>query len=214
MRKVDPVKHEKKRREILAAVERCFIEKGYRGASIAQICGEARVSPGHLYHYFASKEDIVAAIAQAGVEGTAKALEEMLREADPFAALLQRVSQITRSGRIPATLLEMLSEAERNPAVAAIIREQSATIRGLFADILRKGQADGRVDASLDAGLAASLLISILVDGMKTLPIRDPEVDLGKAGEMLGLLVVRFLQGTVSAVEIDRRTEQASADPA
>ncbi len=55
MRKLDPVKHEEKRREILAAAGRCFARDGFRGASISQICAEAGISSGHLYHYFASK---------------------------------------------------------------------------------------------------------------------------------------------------------------
>ena len=67
MRKVDPVKHGGKRAEILAAAERCFGRSGFYRATIAQICDEAAISPGHLYHYFASKEAIIAAINQGHV---------------------------------------------------------------------------------------------------------------------------------------------------
>jgi TetR/AcrR family transcriptional repressor of uid operon len=70
MRKVDPVKHEEKRREILTAAQRCFARDGFQGASTSQTCKEAKNSPGHLYHYFASKEDIVKAIAEMRLEIT------------------------------------------------------------------------------------------------------------------------------------------------
>ena len=41
MRKLDPVRHEQRRREILAAAGRCFARDGFRGASISDICAEA-----------------------------------------------------------------------------------------------------------------------------------------------------------------------------
>ena len=67
MRRVDPVKHEEKKQEILGAARRCFIRNGFRGASIADICAEAGISPGHLYHYFPSKEAIVGAMGTAAL---------------------------------------------------------------------------------------------------------------------------------------------------
>jgi TetR/AcrR family transcriptional repressor of uid operon len=41
MRKIDPVKHEEKRQEILEAAGRCFARKGFQGATISDICAEA-----------------------------------------------------------------------------------------------------------------------------------------------------------------------------
>ena len=74
MRKLDPVKHEEKRREILNAAERCFVRDGLQGASISSICAEARISPGHLYHYFTSKEAIVSAMIEVRLEEAAAGL--------------------------------------------------------------------------------------------------------------------------------------------
>jgi TetR/AcrR family transcriptional repressor of uid operon len=48
VRTIDPAKHEEKRAEILEAAERCFARGGFHGATIAQICAEAKISPGHL----------------------------------------------------------------------------------------------------------------------------------------------------------------------
>ena len=62
-RKLVPEQHESKRREILAAAHRCFLRHGLQGASVAVICNEAGISPGHLYHYFPSKEAIVEQMA-------------------------------------------------------------------------------------------------------------------------------------------------------
>jgi len=80
MRKVDPVKHEKKRRDILEAAARCFARDGFRGASTADICAEAKISPGHLYHYFASKEAIMGAMAEAKLGEAAARLRHMVQK--------------------------------------------------------------------------------------------------------------------------------------
>jgi len=72
MRKCDaqigPAKHEEKRREVLDAAETCFVRAGIRGASISEISAEAKMSSGHIYHYFPSKEAIVAAMAAVGMD--------------------------------------------------------------------------------------------------------------------------------------------------
>ena len=58
------LKHGEKRQEILGAAKRTFLRSGLRGASIAAICSEAGISPGHLYHYFDSKEAVFAALVR------------------------------------------------------------------------------------------------------------------------------------------------------
>ena len=62
MRKVDQAKYDEKRQQILKAAEGCFRRDGLRGASIDDICTAAHMSPGHLYHYFDSKEALGYAI--------------------------------------------------------------------------------------------------------------------------------------------------------
>ena len=74
----DPVKHEQKRGEILGAALRCFIRDGFRGASTTDICAEAGISPGHLYHYFPSKVAIIEAMIDMGLARAAAHFEKIL----------------------------------------------------------------------------------------------------------------------------------------
>src|SRR3546814_1079723 len=97
MRKLDPVKHEEKRREILNAAERCFVRDGLQGASISSICAEARISPGHLYHYFASKEAIVSAMIEVRLEEAAARFAKLAEGADVLSALFCEI-EVPRSG--------------------------------------------------------------------------------------------------------------------
>lgn len=48
--------------EILAAARRVFATQGFRGTTIADIADEAKIALGTIYLYFASKDDVFAAL--------------------------------------------------------------------------------------------------------------------------------------------------------
>jgi len=194
LRKVDPVRHEEKRAEILAAAGRCFARSGFHGATVAQICDEAGISPGHLYHYFTSKEAIIGAIASAGLEYARACFAEVAEDQDPIRALvleferLKALNSTTKSG----VLLDVLAEAARNPEIGRILQGASEEMRQLLATFLRRGQARGQIDPDLDADMASALLIS-LIDSSKTLMIRAPTIDPRRSADVLDKLITRFL---------------------
>lgn len=195
MRKLDPVRHDEKRREILDAAKRCFTRDGFRGASISDICAEAEISPGHLYHYFSGKEDIVAAMAEMGLEAATERFGRIMDDGSGaisvLTAELERAkTRHDRSGQ--ALLLDMLAEAGRNTALGRILREHSQSMRALLADFLRKGQERGEIDRGLDPESAAATLISV-IDAARILTIRDPKLDAKKSLELLKTMVRRFL---------------------
>lgn len=53
-----------RREDILAAARRVFAEQGFRGTTIADIAEAAKIALGTIYLYFASKEDVFAALNQ------------------------------------------------------------------------------------------------------------------------------------------------------
>jgi AcrR family transcriptional regulator len=146
VRTIDPVKHEEKRAEILEAAERCFARDGFHGATIAQICAEAKISPGHLYHYFASKEAIVGAIVDAGVEGTASRFAELTESSNAITALVSELARLRALHRKSGAgvYLDVLAEAGRSPAIGAVIQASSKGVRNLLAEDV---PADSRPEA-------------------------------------------------------------------
>lgn len=197
VRTADPAKQEEKRRQILEAAERCFARDGFRGASIADICAEAQMSPGHVYHYFENKEAIIGALTEAGLKYVAQRVEEMTTEGDLLQALLSEMKRKKSKSKRDKSLLivEMTAEAGRNPAIAGILREHHRALRDVVAGYLRAGQERGQFDRSLDVEQAAALLLCVM-DGVGMLPIKDPAYDMTEGVEMLGLLMGRFLTAT------------------
>ncbi len=194
MRKVDPVRHEEKRREILEAAGRCFMRDGFHGATTAQICAEANISPGHLYHYFDSKEAIVAGMAEARLDQATERFERLMESPDPVGALIADIKNAkTRKDTAGQTLqLDVLAEARRNPAMAKIVQDNTRRARTMLAAFLRKGQERGQVDPSLDPELTAAVLMGV-VDCTKSMAIRDPKLDMKKAGDLLQTMLLRLL---------------------
>src|SRR3954454_20910517 len=62
MPKVLPEYLEPRRREILDAAATCFTRRGFHQTTMQDICEESKLSPGAVYRYFRSKEEIIEAM--------------------------------------------------------------------------------------------------------------------------------------------------------
>lgn len=193
-RTLDLAKHQAKTQQILDAAWRCFVRDGFRGASTTDICREAKISPGHLYHYFPSKEAIVEALTENSLQSIASHFDGIAHEEDVVKSLLSRLHEGFGKPYRPSMLLniEMLAEASRNPSIAKILQRYTQRMRGLLADRLRDGQKRGQVDRQLDPDLAATILIG-LVDGVRGMAIKDPSLDTAKTVELLKSLMSRLI---------------------
>ena len=63
MPKVLPQYLETRRQQIIDAAAACFARSGFHRTTMQDICNEAELSPGAVYRYFQSKEDIIQACA-------------------------------------------------------------------------------------------------------------------------------------------------------
>jgi TetR/AcrR family transcriptional repressor of uid operon len=198
LRKLDPAKHEEKRLQILQAAGACFIRHGFQGASIAAICAEAGISPGHLYHYFDGKEAIIEAMTELGLQHAASRISEMAGKTNAVEALLSEIEQIhTKKDQKkdhpgPALVIEIVAEAGRNPAIGQTLHNHTQKLRGLLTDFLRDGQARGQIDPGLDPSSLATLLMGV-IDGTKVMSVKDPDFDMAKTMGLVKLMFGRFL---------------------
>ena len=196
MRKLDLAKHDEKRRHILKAAEECFLRDGFRGASIGDICAAAQMSPGHLYHYFASKEAIIEALFELRLERSAAVVGQLTPDEDLVTALHGWLDRRIREIRAASSSLglEMMAESARNPAIAKISSRADRGVRELLSRLIHDGQERGQVDPALDPDNAA-VIVHCIIFGLNRLgAIRDPGFDVTSASAMLKLLLERFLK--------------------
>lgn len=199
MPKLDEQTQRARREHILDAAERCFAREGFHRSSMQDICREAAISPGALYLYFTSKEDLIAGICERERTHFAHALSSVA-EAPDFMAALSQLAQAYCVDEPEEKLrlhLEINAEALRNPAIGKTVREIDAFVVDSFRRLLDGARARGRIDPAIDSGMVAQIL-SILGDGLFLRRAIDPEFDV-KACLPVVLSVMSFL---IKPVEI------------
>lgn len=130
-----------RRGEILDAASRCVVRRGFHAASMAEIAGEASMSVGQIYRYFASKETIVHALVERIVDNRVALIEthDLMRTRLP-AELAQRLTMAEepqhREERV--LMMEVTAEATRNPAVASMLRSADERLRDTAAELIQR----------------------------------------------------------------------------
>ena len=193
MPKLDEQTQRARREHILDAAERCFAREGFHRSSMQDICREAAISPGALYLYFTSKEDLIAGICERERTHFAHALSSVA-EAPNFMAALSQLAQAYCVDEPEEKLrlhLEINAEALRNPAIGKTVREIDAFVVDSFQRLLDGARAKGRIDPAIDSGMVAQIL-SVLGDGIFLRRAIDPEFDV-KACLPVVLSVMSFL---------------------
>src|SRR2546421_3697373 len=140
-----------RRGEILAAAQTCFARSGFHQTSMQEICTEAGMSPGNLYRYFRSKEDIIAAIAERDRAETAQQFAAVGQGNffDGLAALAQH-HLVERSLEEVALCAEIMAESRRNPAVARIYQDMGTGGRARLIVLLQRAAERGEGRRELD----------------------------------------------------------------
>ena len=79
MPKLKPEEVEHRRQEIIEAARRCFLRNGFHQTTTDEICHEAAITPGGLYHYFDSKEAIISAVIEDAARSAVRLLSSELK---------------------------------------------------------------------------------------------------------------------------------------
>ena len=196
MRTIDPGKHAARRDAILAAARHCFARKGFHQTSTAAICAQAGMSPGNLFHYFPTKQAIIAAIVDQEGSETAAYFAELQGSADSYGALLafmDVVLALAADGDVAGLALDIAAEALRDADIAARVARNDAALRAGVQALLVSAAAQGQVDATLNPAQTAGW-IAALIDGIFNRVAVDPHYAPLAQRASLQLLLARFLR--------------------
>jgi len=190
IRKLVPDKHESKRQEILAAAHCCFLRHGLQGASISMICKEAAMSPGHLYHYFPSKDVIIEQMAEDYLSLLHAHFSSHAEGESTATILLSELWSMKGWDDVAhcRILFELLAEAGRNERICAILRENTDGVRALLMETLKAGQLRGEVDPDLDPKHTSAVLVAIL-DAAPMLPLMVSDIGFEESRKLITTMV-------------------------
>jgi AcrR family transcriptional regulator len=167
MPKVSEEHLDARRRQILDAAIVCFARDGFHRATMQDICREAQLSPGAIYRYFSSTDDLVEAIAD----------ERHAREAE-FAAGARDIGEGAQAlralGRVFFSSLadpderrrrklgvQVWAEALLNPALHKLVMRGIDLPLTVIPQLVREGQESGELDRSLDPDAVARVMLAM-----------------------------------------------------
>jgi len=171
--KLKPQEVEERRREIIEAARRCFLLNGFHQTTTDEICHEASITPGGLYHYFGSKEEIISAViedaAHATVQNlraTAEASGDVRDAVQALGALFFQWIRDPQLDNVTRLDMEIWAETLRNDKLAEITRGSRALRRQWLESLIRGAVHEGVYAKDVDPQGFANLIMSIF-DGLR-----------------------------------------------
>ena len=211
MPKLKPETQQARRAAILDAAERCFARAGFHRSTMQDICKEAGISPGALYVYFASKEDLIAGIVERDRTKLASKLAELPDAPDLLSALAKLGEHYTvEEPQYKRVLcIEIGVEATRNPVVGDIFRSVDEFCRQNFAQVFAQARDAGKIAPNADPETLAQV-VSLLGDGLFWRRAVDPNFDAQKILPILVGLVSTLLNPVEARAPAKSRKAEAA----
>ena len=191
-----------RRQHILDAAIACFARNGFHQTTTDDICREAEISPGALYGYFSSKEEIIKAVAaQQSQDERMNNLVKQMETTEDFLQLESLLtywfSRLERPEIDTALRLRVRSwtEALQNPLVKEDVLARWKDRLSTGQEWIGKSQERGEINPDLDTQAAARALQAVL-DGFVLQWTIDPDIDIQNFLEVvIALFGGSFWQG-------------------
>src|SRR5579859_1210200 len=166
MPKISEAQRETRRQQILDAALRCFARDGFHNTTTADIVRESGISQGALYLYFATKDDVIVALADDRQQGNALVSALVEGEPDPVEGLWLLLELHGRSLADPRredirrVTIQGWAEALRNPGIHASITTTTATVRREIIRLIERGQRAGKFRPEVEPEAVAEVLMA------------------------------------------------------
>nr|WP_231126781.1 TetR/AcrR family transcriptional regulator [Motilibacter aurantiacus] len=181
---------------ILGAAGRCFARKGFDATTTADICAEAGVGSGTLFHYFGSKRRLLHALFELDEAEKAERAREALAAGDPLVGLWHVVDGLVadvRQREYLGLVNVVIQQSTRDPDLVALLERTDAAAREALATLIRRCSEAGAIDSGHDAAVTASWLQS-LTDLLYIRLSGDESLDTDAELAVMRDVIARFLR--------------------
>ncbi|MEJ2716019.1 MAG: TetR/AcrR family transcriptional regulator [Deltaproteobacteria bacterium] len=153
----DPVRVQKKQKQIFRGAMKVFRTKGFHAASIREIAKACRISLGSLYDYIETKEDILFLVHKEILDQIYRRVDESLTKyQDPRDQLTHVLAEIFRlSFQLKDEILFIYTETKslEKKYLYEVLQRESEFVEAIEA-MIRRGVNEGSFDSSNPAVLA------------------------------------------------------------
>jgi AcrR family transcriptional regulator len=174
------------------------------------------LSPGAVYRYFRSKEDIIAAQAERGQAQNAEAIEAAMQQPETLGVFNELIRTFfiemenLKSAEFCALNVELISEAPRNERIRDALTRTGRQVREVLIGLVQDAQARGEIAAELDPEAVARSMVA-LYQGFVTQKLVEPDIDVAAYAEVLrALFGGRFWQGSDAPVAVSSERPAAA----
>lgn len=172
-RTLDPAAHAVRRDAFLDAAQRLIQSRGYEQMSVQDVLDELDVSKGAFYHYFDSKEALLAAVVDRIVDAGIAAIAPVAADSD-LGALAKLSGLFTSLAQWKGERSDLMIELVRVwvSDANAVVRDQlrsgtHARLTPLLATIVHQGKAEG-VFTITSPDHTAGVLVAMLLGTNET----------------------------------------------
>ena len=168
MPKVSQEYRDARRAQILGAAKRCFVRNGFHETSMQDLLAEAGLSAGAVYRYFASKDEMILAIAEENVREVIGLLRSLAGRPDgadlgeTLASVLELIRTKNDDDALGPIAVLVWAEAVRNPVIAERFQSLLGQLRADLVDAVTRYQRDGNLLAGNDPDGLAALVLAIV----------------------------------------------------
>jgi AcrR family transcriptional regulator len=184
-----------RRERILEGAERAFVRHGFHATTMQHVADELGMSAGNLYRYFPSKDAIVEGLCAVDQEGRARAFAELMADnRDIMQAMCAGLRRhvLDKPPEKARLIVEIWTEAGRNPRVAALSRQIDADVLAGVEKLMDAAKAAGVASPRLDSRFGARFFFTFVAGLFKRIAVEsdfDPEAE---APVAIGVLKALF----------------------
>ena len=178
--KKDRSRYDQQRLEAIKSAAAEFADKGFHGASTAEIARRMGIQQGSLYYYFKSKEEALFEVCMFGIGDYVRRMEIIAGNKQPFEAKLLATISAHLSGYREKNEALKVYHSERlylSPTERKNLKRRGSRYRQLLEGVFEQGVRIGVVRNSVDCHFAALAVIG-LCNSWGELIVRDHDLDI------------------------------------
>lgn len=192
------VRTQAQRDRILCAAQCCFVRGGFHNAPMAAIAEKAGMSPGLIYRYFASKNQIILAIIERQLELARSKIRQLHSRTNLSTNLVDYFDAQDaddEDSMSAALFLEMSAEARRDREIAEAVHAFDQMVRTELADWLSRSIDEGGYALPPHIARQRALSLVFIIEGLKVRKSREPGIDRELLKKSLEQLVTPIIAG-------------------
>jgi AcrR family transcriptional regulator len=190
-RQVGQERSESTRERVVAVARELVIERGYAGLSTAELLRRAGMSRGGLYHHFAGKAELLAAVLEALELDVVAQLAEVVADAPDQLTALHTGIQWYLDECIRSTELQRIGLVEGRKALGWEAWKEVVSPHGLsmLSAALAAAMSGGEIEVA-DPGVLAHLILAALHEASALIvSAADQTAERDRAGQAMALLI-------------------------